>query len=217
MTTAPLLQQVDIWIDGGGFPAFWYNYGYATALIKGQKCRSVTGYSAGALVASMILCGITVEAVADVALGLVADCGIGSLGDVVFNFCDRLLPDDAHHVLSERVHILTADPRIWYNAKVFSKFDSRKELIDALRASSFIPLFMGFSRSDPVLGCIDGMFARDLNALRSKAHLVITKPDNSTNCCSRYCSNMSVFDKDAALEFYREGIEAASGDFHSTS
>lgn len=206
---SPALESTKIWINGGGFPAFWYNFGYAQALLHGVRPEGIEGYSAGALVAVMLACEVCVEKVADVALSLVPMCQIGSLGEVVRVFCDRLLPEDCHARLTGHVKIAMCDPSS-FSTKIVSSWASKTEVIACLVATSFIPGFVAFARKDPYYGCIDGLFAYDLDKYRSHGKLVISRP--KSGLCG-ICSNMIVFDKPTALGFYDEGRRQAEDDF----
>ena len=47
--------SVDLLIEGGGFPAFWYCLGYGKQYIKVNKPKFIAGYSAGSIVAVLLL------------------------------------------------------------------------------------------------------------------------------------------------------------------
>ena len=46
---------MNIVFEGGGFPAFWYGLGYGMKFLENEKPTFLAGYSAGALVAALLL------------------------------------------------------------------------------------------------------------------------------------------------------------------
>lgn len=62
--------------------------------------------------------------------------------DILPKLLDRIFPDDAHKRVSDRLHICMT--RLKDMKKVIvNKFDSKKDLIDALNCSCFIPVWSG--------------------------------------------------------------------------
>ena len=47
---------MNIVFEGGGFPAFWYGLGYGMELLEHERPAFLAGYSAGALVATLLTC-----------------------------------------------------------------------------------------------------------------------------------------------------------------
>lgn len=161
------LHEHPIMISGGGFHAFWYGLGYGHAMLKKKRVPHIMGYSAGALAAVLLAfpeldCGT----IAHVASGLVSECRIGHLDQVVKTMLTRLLPDDAHCRIEEGyVRIILCSCADYFRGRVEMKWESTTQLIDCVVASCFIPGIVSWARHDPVYGCIDGTFSRDLSSI----------------------------------------------------
>jgi hypothetical protein len=180
---------MDVWIDGGGFAAFWYSYGYMSRI---PRPASLHGYSAGALVCVLLTCDV--DDVLDAALAVLSDCTFGTVGDALRRFVETLLPCDAHLRASNYVHIALSDPSAWYKTKIVNSWDTRQDLVDCLVAACFIPGFMGAHRKDPVYGCLDATFAPDLDDYRVNLMRVTPR-----------AADLSLIDRDTAMGYYAQG------------
>ena len=55
MNTDTCNNPVDVLIEGGGYPAFWYCLGYGKQFISQYKYKLIAGYSSGSIVAVLLL------------------------------------------------------------------------------------------------------------------------------------------------------------------
>uniref|UniRef100_A0A5S6QX15 PNPLA domain-containing protein n=1 Tax=Trichuris muris TaxID=70415 RepID=A0A5S6QX15_TRIMR len=132
------------------------------------RCKRYAGASAGALVAALLLSSTeNVEIAANLVLGLaeeVRSLKYGlltkefSLAQRVYDEMSRLLPPDAHEIVTNRLFISMTD-RDTLKPRLESRFETREKLLKCLVASSYIPFFSGIHETPPVIeGCryIDG-------------------------------------------------------------
>lgn len=206
-------EKVDVWINGGGFPAFWWGYGFTAGLLQGgRRARSLSGYSAGALVSTLVSCGVEVEVTAAAAEVLLADCRVGNLGHTVRAFCDRVLPDDCHRRLMEhQVSVVMCNPAHMGQVKLVRAWTCKRDVVDSLVASCFVPGAMDgpLAWTDPVHGCIDGWFGTDLATHRAASSPEVfvvsyTVPTLSLDTLL----GLSALDLRSALDMYGEGYAA---------
>jgi len=201
-----------LWCNGGGFPAFWYALGKGLSLRGTGTVERVEGYSAGAMAAALIALEppITVEQVLEAALATKEEVRIqlGKLDKVVSSFMDRLLPADAHRLLSGRLGIVICEPRYsalpgqGFKGKIVTQWASREDLISCITASAYIPGITGFARRDPVYCCVDGGMSRNLKDLAA-GKLAIAPPDISLK------EMFQPLEKERAMELYSLGAAEA--------
>jgi predicted acylesterase/phospholipase RssA len=101
------------------------------------------GASAGALAATLAATGVDANESLDLALKLSEENGVfergglkGVWGGLVQQWLDELLPDDAHDVCRDRVHLLSLQltlPRP--RRRLISDFESKEDLIGACMSS----------------------------------------------------------------------------------
>jgi hypothetical protein len=101
------------------------------------------GASAGALAATLAATGVNANESLDLALKLSEENGVfergglkGVWGGLVRQWLDELLPDDAHDVCRDRVHLLSLQltlPRP--RRRLISDFESKEDLIGACMSS----------------------------------------------------------------------------------
>ncbi|XP_034533848.1 patatin-like phospholipase domain-containing protein 4 isoform X2 [Notolabrus celidotus] len=122
-----------------------------------ESLRACAGASAGALVAAvMITAPDKLEDCEDFTYRFAASVRRQRFGAVTpgFNFMltlregmEEILPADAHSLASERLHVSITHSKSGKNL-VVSRFTSREELIQALLASSFVPVYAGLKPVD---------------------------------------------------------------------
>jgi len=137
--------------QGGGQYFFW-NMGVAKYLLEHFDLTNtkVVGASAGALAAVFIVCGIDAEKTLECALRLCDDFGVwdrwlrfvGIWGNMVGVWLDRLLPENAAELCTNKVHILVS--QILKPKKIVSAFATKQELIECLLTSTHVPFFMDY-------------------------------------------------------------------------
>lgn len=155
---------------GGAFFAWPYHAGVAAHLqARGEPAEGarIYGTSSGAVVATMLACGIDV-ATRGLALGLRADhVGLGGRGTPFgrpraflaphVEEMDRALPADAHARASGRLFV-TVRRLPALRQVTISEFSTRADLLDALAAAVAVPgLTVPLVHRSPRLGaCLDG-------------------------------------------------------------
>jgi len=131
---------------------FWWQAGAVTALSKLVDFSQVpcVGASAGALAASLAACECDMDAALECALSKSRRAGVfergpwglyGIWGGIIRSWLYELLPADAHHKCSGRVHIMMREcPSL--QLRSVSDFSSLDDLISANLASVHVPLFI---------------------------------------------------------------------------
>lgn len=119
---------------------------YAPQILKNR----VYGASAGAIAAAGLLCDIPVAEATTTILQVVSEARAGSfqafnptfdLMAMVRDGLHRHLPDNAHEICSGRLFISLT--RHDFKNVIVSEFESKKELIEAILCSCFIPVVAG--------------------------------------------------------------------------
>jgi len=201
-------ENIDVWINGGGFPAFWWGYGYTVAALQNRRARSLTGYSAGALVSALVSCGVEVESALCTAEPLEAECRVGQMGHILRQYCDRLLPEDCHRrLMDNRVALVMCDPAQMGRLKIVRSWTSKEDVIDSLVASSFVPGFMDLALTDPIHGCIDGWFGTDVAEHRDPVKMLVVSYPVATISLDTLIS-LNAIDRTSAINLYKEGYSA---------
>ncbi|CAJ1087160.1 patatin-like phospholipase domain-containing protein 4 isoform X2 [Xyrichtys novacula] len=139
-----------------------YHLGAVGAFLRhGDKLigslRACAGASAGALVAAvMVTAPDKLEHCKDFTYKFADSVRQQRFGAVTpgFNFMltlregiEEILPADAHNLASDRLHVSITHSKSGKNHLV-SRFTSREELIQALLASSFVPVYAGLKPMD---------------------------------------------------------------------
>ena len=136
---------------------FWWQAGAVEGLRKRFDLSRipVAGSSAGALSAVGIACELDMHRAMDGAFRLSAEAGVwdrgkfglfGLWGGTLRTWLDELLPDDAHNLCNDRVHVaMKSVPHLsqpYFRTQLVGNFRSREDLISATMASVHIPYFM---------------------------------------------------------------------------
>lgn len=123
------------------------------------------------LLGVLLLAGIKIEHAINNALDIIRQlrsfiknpCELkGSVGELVERKLEKVLPENAHELCSGRLGISVT--KLWtFQNEFVSEFHSRRELIDAVCAGCFIPLWSGSLRPPIVRGkkCIDGAYSNN--------------------------------------------------------
>lgn len=143
-------KQVVVFKGGGQY--FFWQMGVGEYLLENFEMKEtmIVGASAGALAAVFLVCGINANTALECALCLCDEVNVwdrwlkfmGIWGDMVAQWLDQLLPDNAAELCSHKVHILIS--QILKPKKVVSTFATKQELIECLLASTHIPFFMDY-------------------------------------------------------------------------
>lgn len=117
------------------------------------------------------MAGIKIEIVLDAAMDIIRKlrasltnpANFKSIQELVHESLDRLLPENAHKLCSGKLGISVT--KLWSLKNEFiSNFESRDDLIDAIAAGCFIPIWSGVFRSPKYKGerCIDGAYSDNM-------------------------------------------------------
>ena len=105
-------SPVDVLIEGGGFPAFWYCLGYGRQYISNKKPKLIAGYSSGSIVALLLLFpNINLLDIIETYANYINCCNIFSLEYSIRNMLEIILPEYASPlVVSSSKTILSSVP-----------------------------------------------------------------------------------------------------------
>ncbi|XP_072746314.1 patatin-like phospholipase domain-containing protein 2 [Anoplolepis gracilipes] len=131
-----------------------YHIGVAIGLKKYASHLSldkISGASAGAMAACCLLCDMPLEETINGILYVAHVARKHTLGPfspyfniqhMLFENLQKILPEDAHIRVNGKLHISLTRMYDMKNV-IISQFDSREDLLQALLATSFVPLFSG--------------------------------------------------------------------------
>lgn len=164
-------KQVIVFQAGGQY--FFWQMGVSQYLLENfeMKDTKIVGASAGALTAVLLVCEIDAQTALECALRLCDKLKVwdrwlkfmGIWGDMVVQWLEQLLPNNAAELCSHKVHILIS--QILKPKKVVSTFATKQELIECLLASTHIPFFMDYKPFRWFQGwwCYDGCIGNFTN------------------------------------------------------
>ncbi|EFN69551.1 Patatin-like phospholipase domain-containing protein 2 [Camponotus floridanus] len=131
-----------------------YHIGVAIGLKKYAPhlpLNKISGASAGAIAACCLLCNMPLEETVNAVLFIAQAARQYILGSfspyfhvqhVLLGRLQKILPDDAHIRVNGKLHISLT--RVYDRKNVIiSQFDSKEDLLQALLATSFVPLYSG--------------------------------------------------------------------------
>ena len=158
-------------------------------------------------------CDVPKDRAVAVALGQLPHVRVGNLGSVVHAFCDQLLPADAAARLNGRVAVCLCQPHSvdggLFHVRMVEHFATRDDVLACLVAACWVPGAMGWSSTDPALGCLDGVFCTDMDLYRAppehagRACFVVSRPKAFMHV--HLLQNLVVPDEATAIELYEEG------------
>jgi hypothetical protein len=135
---------------------FWWQAGVVSALQKRYNLGDLqmAGASAGSLSAVSAACNLNMHDGLELALRLSEEAGAwdkgtfglyGIWGDIVREWLDTMLPENAHVTCSGSTHLAVKTVSLRMppvTTRLVSEFESRTDLIDCTMASLHIPWFM---------------------------------------------------------------------------
>ncbi|KAM8978093.1 1-acylglycerol-3-phosphate O-acyltransferase PNPLA3 [Sarcophilus harrisii] len=153
-----MAEQTSGWslsFSGCGFMGF-YHVGVTQCLSEHapqllRDAPNLLGSSGGALHCATFLCGLSLESRLQILMDLVRSARKRNIGVLHPSFnlskylrdgLNKFLPSNAHRLLSGKMVISVTRVSDRKNVLI-SDFDSKKELVDALVCSSFIPFYCG--------------------------------------------------------------------------
>ncbi|XP_077297192.1 1-acylglycerol-3-phosphate O-acyltransferase Pnpla3-like [Arctopsyche grandis] len=170
--------------------------------------RRISGASAGALSACCMLCELPLGDIISDMLRLVGEARSGSLGpfspsfnvqNVILEGLEKFLPDDAHIKVSGKLHISLT--RVYDGKNVIvSQFSSKEDLLQALLASCFIPVFSGMLPPKfHGIRYMDGGFSDNLPVL-----------DENTITVSPFCGESDICPRDLSSQLFHVNVNNTS-------
>ncbi|XP_045487959.1 uncharacterized protein LOC110998337 [Pieris rapae] len=177
---------------------------YAPHLLLGN----ISGASFGAVSACCLLCDLPIGEITSDVLRIVGEARAGSLGpfspsfniqNVLLESMERYLPTDAHKIVSGKLHISLT--RVYDGKNVIvSKFATREDLLQALLASCFVPVFSGML--PPKFHgnrYMDGGFSDNLPVL-----------DENTITVSPFCGESDICPRDLSSQLFHVNLANTS-------
>tara|TARA_B000000477_G_scaffold119256_1_gene119535 strand:- start:118 stop:819 length:702 start_codon:yes stop_codon:yes gene_type:complete len=169
-------------IEGGGFPAFWYSFGYGKQMMRQITPTFIAGYSAGSLVAVLLLLpDCNTHQIMELFYNTAGCCNICALEPLIRSTMSTSLPNNIHEIANGKLGIILCETNNNRKCKMVIHWESKEEVIDCLVASCYIPLLMnGCNTSDERYKCRDAIFSRDLRDFTKEFDFIIRKgrPNN---------------------------------------
>ncbi|XP_011136998.1 patatin-like phospholipase domain-containing protein 3 isoform X2 [Harpegnathos saltator] len=188
-----------------------YHVGVAVCLKKYAPqllLNKISGASAGAIAACCLLCDLPLGEITSHVLRVAREARQRTLGpfspsfnvhQIMLENLQKFLPDDAHIRVSGKLHISLT--RVYDGKNVIvSQFSSREDLLQALMATSFVPLFSGLlpPRYHGVR-CMDGAFSDNLPTL-----------DENTITVSPFCGESDICPRDISSQLFHVNLANTS-------
>ncbi|XP_071452365.1 1-acylglycerol-3-phosphate O-acyltransferase Pnpla3-like [Hetaerina americana] len=170
--------------------------------------EKISGASAGAIAACCLLCDLPLGEITSDVLRVVTEARSKTLGpfspsfnvqNVLLEGLEKVLPEDAHIRVSGKLHISLT--RVYDGRNVIvSQFNSKEDLLQALLASSFIPMFSGIlpPRFHGVR-YMDGGFSNNLPTL-----------DENTITVSPFCGESDICPRDLSSQLFHVNVANTS-------
>ncbi|XP_014478777.1 PREDICTED: patatin-like phospholipase domain-containing protein 3 isoform X2 [Dinoponera quadriceps] len=184
-----------------------YHVGVAVCLKKYAPhllLNKISGASAGAIAACCLLCDLPLGEITSHVLRVAREARQRTLGpfspslnvhQIMLESLQKFLPDDAHIRVSGKLHISLT--RVYDGKNVIvSQFGSREDLLQALMATSFVPLFSGLlpPRYHGVR-YMDGGFSDNLPTL-----------DENTITVSPFCGESDICPRDISFQLFHVNL-----------
>ncbi|XP_053600600.1 uncharacterized protein LOC128669658 [Plodia interpunctella] len=177
---------------------------YAPQLLLGK----ISGASFGALSACCLLCDLPIGELTSDVLRVVGEARAGSLGpfspsfniqNVLLEGMEKYLPHDVHKIVSGRLHISLT--RVYDGQNVIvSEFPTREDLLQALLASCFVPVFSGMLPPRfHGIRYMDGGFSDNLPVL-----------DENTITVSPFCGESDICPRDLSSQLFHVNVANTS-------
>ncbi|XP_026326934.1 uncharacterized protein LOC113235457 [Hyposmocoma kahamanoa] len=177
---------------------------YAPHLLLGK----ISGASFGALSACCLLCELPIGEITSDVLRVVREARAGSLGpfspsfniqNVLLEGLEKYLPHDVHKIVSGKLHISLT--RVYDGKNVIvSEFPTREDLLQALLASCFVPVFSGMLPPQfHGIRYMDGGFSDNLPVL-----------DENTITVSPFCGESDICPRDLSSQLFHVNVANTS-------
>ncbi|XP_034246089.1 1-acylglycerol-3-phosphate O-acyltransferase Pnpla3 isoform X1 [Thrips palmi] len=170
--------------------------------------NKISGASAGAIAACALLCDLPLGEITSDMLHIVREARCRTLGpfspsfsvqDILLQGLEKYLPEDAHIRVSGKLHISLT--RVYDGKNVIvSHFNSKEDLLQALMASAFVPIFSGFLPPKfHGIRYMDGGFSDNLPTL-----------DENTITVSPFCGESDICPRDLSLQLFHINVANTS-------
>ncbi|KAF5308852.1 hypothetical protein FQR65_LT00552 [Abscondita terminalis] len=168
----------------------------------------ISGASAGAIAACCLICDLPLGDMTSDVLRLAIEARSRSLGpfspsfniqNLLLEGLEKYLPEDAHIKVNGKLHISLT--RV-YDGKniIVSEFESREDLLQALLASAFVPVFSGILPPKfRGVRCMDGGFSDNLPAI-----------DENTITVSPFCGESDICPRDDSSQLFHINVANTS-------
>lgn len=163
-------EDINFICTAGGMKAMFISKCLSTLNNFNCNIRKASGASSGAFAAACIICKVDTNVCIDIYRELQQRDDKMYIGEVMKEFCERVLPSDAHLLCNKRlyvaIHILSL---CGIRRKIINEFHSREDLIDCLLASSTVPyytfpkLYYKFREWN----CIDGIYPQPIGKYKT--------------------------------------------------
>ncbi|XP_011311336.1 patatin-like phospholipase domain-containing protein 2 [Fopius arisanus] len=168
----------------------------------------ISGASAGAMAACCLLCDLPLGTFTSDLLKLAKEARKKALGPfspsfnvqtILLESMQKYLPNDAHIRVSGKLHVSLT--RVYDGKNVIvSQFNSREDLLQALLASSFVPLFSGLLPPRfRGIRYMDGGFSDNLPTL-----------DENTITISPFCGESDICPRDISSQLFHVNLSNTS-------
>ncbi|XP_012268205.1 patatin-like phospholipase domain-containing protein 2 isoform X3 [Athalia rosae] len=168
----------------------------------------ISGASAGAIAACCLLLDLPLGEITSNVLRVAREARQGTLGpfspsfnvqDILLEGLTKFLPEDAHLIVSGKLHISLT--RVYDGKNVIvSQYNSKDDLLQALLASSFIPFFSGLLPPRfHGIRYMDGGFSDNLPTL-----------DENTITVSPFCGESDICPRDVSSQLFHVNVANTS-------
>ncbi|XP_047003674.1 patatin-like phospholipase domain-containing protein 2 [Schistocerca americana] len=170
--------------------------------------NKISGASAGAIAACALLCELPIGEITTDVLRVVQEARKKTLGpfnpsfnvqNLLLEGLDKVLPEDAHLRVNGKLHISLT--RVYDRKNVIvSQFNSKEDLMQALLASSFVPVFSGLLPPRfHGIRYMDGGFSDNLPTL-----------DEDTVTVSPFCGESDICPRDTSSQLFHINLANTS-------
>ncbi|KAF5301437.1 hypothetical protein FQA39_LY02166 [Lamprigera yunnana] len=168
----------------------------------------ISGASAGAIAACGLLCDLPIDDITSDVLNVALQARSRSLGpfspsfniqNLLLESLQKYLPKDAHLMVNGKLHISLTRVCDGKNI-IVSEFESKQDLMEALLASAFVPIFSGILPPKfRGVRCIDGGFSNNLPSI-----------DENTITVSPFCGESDICPRDDSSQLFHINVANTS-------
>ena len=200
-------------IEGGGFPAFWYSFGYGKQFMRQITPKFIAGYSAGSLVAVLLLVpDSNTHNIMELFYRSARCCNLCLLETLIRTTMTECLPPNIHEIANGKLGIVLCASKNYNKCKMVIHWENKEELIDCIVASCYIPFLMdGCNSNDKRYQCRDAIFSSDLNEFTKNFDYIIRR-ENQNNGIFNFIENIITIPPGEAIDLVYHGELACACD-----